>query len=409
MAGGEHVNTPIRLAVLADFPEEGWTSMDLCAEMLLEHAPGVRGGVLTATRVCPPFRRHFGPLGRARRTVFNADRLLNRLVHFPRHLREVRDRFDLFHVADHSYAALVHHLPAERTGVYCYDLDLFRCLVDEERAPRPFWFRAMARHVLRGLAAAKVVFYGTAAVRREIERHGLADPARLVHAPLGVCPEFTPEPGDPEPAAALLAPLGGAPFLLNVGSSLARKRLDVLLEVFARVSEHRPDLCLVQVGGTWTAPERQLLSERGVARRVIQLRGIERRLLASLYRQGSAVLLPTEAEGFGLPLVEALACGAPVIASDLPVLREVGMDAALFRPVGDVAAWAEAVEGLLAGRAAAPARAVRLAQAGRYSWSSHARDVLAGYGVGGPVAPRTEAARAHAGPRGDGPALGGAA
>lgn len=398
---------PLRLAVLADFPEEGWTSMDLCAAMLVEHAPRVREGV-TATRVCPPFRRHFGPLRRPRWALFNADRFLNRLVHFPRHLREVRERFDLFHVADHSYASLVHHLPAERTGVYCHDLDLFRCLVDEERAPRPFWFKAMARHVLGGLAAAKIVFYSTATVRREIERHGLVDPARLVHAPPGVCPEFTPEPGDPEPAAALLAPLGGAPFLLHVGSSAPRKRLDVLLEVFARVSERRPDLWLVQVGGTWTAPERQLLVERGVARRVIQLRGIERRLLASLYRQASGVLLPTEAEGFGLPLVEALACGAPVIASDLPVLREVGMDAVLFRPVGDVAAWTEAVESLLAGRAAVLARTVRLAQAARYSWSRHARDVLAAYGVGGPVAPRTEAARPAVRPSAGEPALGGA-
>ena len=57
--------------------------------------------------------------------------------------------------------------------------------------------------------------------------------------------------------------------------------------------------------------------------------------------------MPSEAEGFGLPVVEALACGIPVIASDLPVLREVGGEAVEYRRVGDVSGWAEAVLAML--------------------------------------------------------------
>ena len=100
------------------------------------------------------------------------------------------------------------------------------------------------------------------------------------------------------------------------------------------------------------------------------------------------MLQPSEAEGFGLPVAEALACGAPLLASDIPVLREVGGDAAVYRPVGDVPAWAEAALALLderrrADRAWRARRAAGLARARLYSWPAHAdrlasiyRDVL---------------------------------
>ena len=73
------------------------------------------------------------------------------------------------------------------------------------------------------------------------------------------------------------------------------------------------------------------------------------RTLAAVYRRAALVLQPSEAEGFGLPVAEALACGTPVLASDLAVLREVGGEAAVYRAVGDVPAWSD-------GRARAPRR-----------------------------------------------------
>jgi glycosyltransferase involved in cell wall biosynthesis len=352
--------------------------------MLADEVSKRRESGAAVARICPPFRRHFGRLGQRSKTLFNADRALNRLGHYPRFLRRIRDSFDRFHVADHSYAALVHDLPRERTGVFCHDLDLFHCLIAPEQAPRPFWFRTMARRVLSGLQAASVVFYSTGAVRSEIERHGLVDPARLVHAPFGVCPEFGPEPATPDPAAAIVARLGGGPFLLNVGSAAPRKRLDVLLEVFARALRRVPELRLVQVGGRWTEAHRALIARLGMGLRVMQLRGIERRVLASLYRQAAVVLMTTEAEGFGLPLIEALACGASVIASDLVVLREVGGDAALYRPVGDVETWTDTLEGVISGAVQVPSRAQRLDRAGRYSWARHADTILGAYGFAEP-------------------------
>ena len=105
----------------------------------------------------------------------------------------------------------------------------------------------------------------------------------------------------------------------------------------------------------------------------------ERPTLAGLYRRARAVLVTSEAEGFGLPVIEALACGAPVVASDLPVLREVGADTCAYCPVGEVPAWVETVDALLTGRQPPPPREARLARAARFTWTAHARTVLDAY------------------------------
>src|SRR5262249_46580552 len=119
-----------RLAILADYPEEGWPSMDLFAEVLLRQ--GAAAGPLRVERVCPPFRRRFTrlPVLGRRGIAFNADRLLNRFCDYPRQMRRQRSAFDFFHLCDHSYAQLLHELPPDRTGVFCHDLDTFRCLLE---------------------------------------------------------------------------------------------------------------------------------------------------------------------------------------------------------------------------------------------------------------------------------------
>ena len=100
-------------------------------------------------------------------------------------------------------------------------------------------------------------------------------------------------------------------------------------------------------------------------------------MLAALYRRAALLLMPSEAEGFGLPLVEAMACATPVIASDIPVLREIGADAAVYCAVADVPAWSTALAALLRERAANPERwaarrDVAIRQASRFSWATYA-------------------------------------
>jgi glycosyltransferase involved in cell wall biosynthesis len=370
-----------RLAVLTDFPDEGWPSMDLCGEMLLAHLPREGPAAVQAARVCPSFRRlasRLPALGR-RNAAFNVDRVLNRFLLFPRHARRAAARFELFHVADHTYAQLVHALPAGRSGVYCHDLDAFRCLLEPAMAPRPRWFRALARRILAGLQEAAVVFHSTAAVGEQIGRAGLVPQDRLVLAPYGTAPEFGPDPQSDPVRLPWLDGLDGHPWLLHVGSCIQRKRIDVLLDVVAAVRETVADVRLVKVGGEWSSGHRDQIARLGLTGAIVHLHDLSRAELAETYRRATLVLITSEAEGFGLPVIEALACGTPVVASDIPALREAGGPAAAYAPVGEIGAWADAVARVLADPAASPSRAERLAWAARFSWTAHAETIARAY------------------------------
>ena len=130
--------------------------------------------------------------------------------------------------------------------------------------------------------------------------------------------------------------------------------------------------------------EQQRQAERlGVAGAIVQLPFLERPQLAAVYRRASVLVLPSDREGFGLPVVEAMACGTPVIASDIPALREVGGDAAIYCPPGDVRGW---VDGLTQFERAMADPAVRdtrraacLTWAAGFNWSRYAAAMAALY------------------------------
>lgn len=372
----------MRLAIICDYLEENWHSMDLCAQMLLKHLQVEHTPSIQAIGVCPAFNwrcKHIPWIGK-KHFAYNTDRLLNRFWDYPDYLRQQVTDFDLFHVADHTYAQLVHVLPPERTGVYCHDIDAFRSLVEPEQEPRPGWYRAMSRRILRGLQSCAVVFYSTADVRKQIEHYQLVEPSRLVHAPYGIAPEFGMSLENVSIAdQQVITQIGEAPFLLHVGSCIKRKRIDILLEVFARVRAIYPELRLVKVSGEWTQSQQQQIAQLNIGESIIYLQGLQRTTIAALYRRASAVLLTSEAEGFGLPVIEALACGAIVVASDIPVLCEVGGQGVVYCSTEDVSGWVKTVEQLLANPTSAPGINVRLTEAQKYSWSTHAQIIAQSY------------------------------
>src|SRR6266550_2587403 len=149
-----------RLAVVCDYYEENWPSMNLMADMLLRHLDADHAGLVTATRVCPSMRRRFTRNGQRANgkersgRLFNADRFLNRFWDYPRVMRRARNEFDLFHVIDHSYGQLLHELPPERTVVTCHDLDTFQCLLNPKEEPRSIFFRKMVERTLTGFRKA---------------------------------------------------------------------------------------------------------------------------------------------------------------------------------------------------------------------------------------------------------------
>ena len=364
----------LRLAVLSDLREERWHSMDLISEMLVENAGSVAG--VAVERVLPTLPTPLGRLASANGSgaLERWSRKLalgfGRYAMYPIEVVRERRRFDWFHVADYSYSHLVLGLPESRSGVFCHDIDAFRPLFEEPRASLPR--RVLSRTLLAGLRRARVVFHTTAAARDDILAHRLVPAERLVHAPLGVAREF-----GPDRVAADAELVGRPPFLLHVGSLIPRKNPRFLLEVLVALCAARPELEVVRVGTRFDTEQSDLLSRAGVLGRVRQVQDLSREELASYYRAASAVLLPSTAEGFGLPIIEALACGTPVVASDIPALAQVGRDGVVLCPIGNLAAWKDAVIAVLDGRG--PSRETCLRVASDYTWRAHAKTILTTY------------------------------
>jgi glycosyltransferase involved in cell wall biosynthesis len=174
-----------------------------------------------------------------------------------------------------------------------------------------------------------------------------------------------------------LTPSHGRPYLLYVGSLLSHKNIETVLAALAEAGPRLPvDFLLT---GPAKPPETARLSARvralGLDTRVRHLGFVDRAQLSTLYEHATGLVLPSLIEGFGLPVVEAMSQGTPVVASDIPAVREVGQDAVLYvgRPL-DQRAWIDALvrlwsdeslRGELASRGKARARAFSWDAAGR--------------------------------------------
>ncbi len=371
-----------RVAIVSDLREERWHSMDLVAEMLLLNlkAPDLRS--VEPTELRPSMVRRFTwlPLVGSTSLAERADRITNRVWDYPRWLETRREEFDVFHVVDHSYAHLVHALPAGRTIVTCHDLDAFQGALPGSHGGT-FVSRALAHRLIEGLQAAARIVCVSQAGRDELASYDIVPPSRVTVIPNGVHPTCThrPDPRADREAEGLLGTSSPESIeILHVGSTIERKRIDVLLDVVATLRRRWPGLRLIRVGDLFTPAQERHAKRLGLEGAITVLPFVDRRVLAALYRRATILLQPSEREGFGLPVAEAMACATPVVASRIPALIEVGGQAATYCPVGDVGAWVAAISELLDERSAASTdwsarRAASLAQSRRFSWREHAR------------------------------------
>jgi len=131
------------------------------------------------------------------------------------------------------------------------------------------------------------------------------------------------------------------PYFLFVGNGLPHKNVSLLLQAISGVSSRL--VCVgVRNADIWLAQ-----CSDAVKQKVEFLQGVDDETLLALYRGAVALLLPSTAEGYGYPPLEAMACGAPAIVSDIPVLRETTGGAAMTCPADDVAAWRQGMQAML--------------------------------------------------------------
>jgi glycosyltransferase involved in cell wall biosynthesis len=223
-----------------------------------------------------------------------------------------------------------------------------------------FFFRTFVRPSVR--RAARVLTGSEWTKRDLIERYGVAAD-KIVVTPYGVDPLFGPE----GPVA------DGAPYALFVGGLEPRKNPLAALEAVALAGA---DLRLVVAGPDrgGRLELRRAITRLGLERRV-EIRGhVAREELAALYRGASCLIFPSRYEGFGLPVLEAMASGTPVVATTASSVPEVAGDAAILVDPGDPVALAGGIERAIADRERL--RAAGLERSRSYTWSETARRTL---------------------------------
>ena len=244
--------------------------------------------------------------------------------------------------------------------------------------------RYLSRAVPRALRRADLVLVDSQATAADLARLLGVDGARVRLIYPGVDPRFRPLP-----SAALEATRArfGLPasFILFVGTLEPRKNLPRLVRAFARIAD--PDLHLVIAGRRgWLYEEIfATVEQQALQNRVHVLDFVADAELPALYNLARAFVYPSLYEGFGLPVLEALACGAPVVTSGVSSLIEVAGEAAVLVDPLDEAAIADGITRALSD--AARLRAAGPAQARQFRWDTAAQRLLACYrtlDAGGP-------------------------
>ena len=254
-----------------------------------------------------------------------------------------------FHICDHSNSPYLGHLARQRTSITCHDVLAIRGALGHADAytGASRTGQRLQQWILHHLSRAQrlaCVSQFTLTQLVELEAGAQIQPSanwQVIHNAFNA--DFRPLP--PAEREAILrrakVPLA-TPFLLHVGSNQTRKNRSMLLEMVHALGDRwAGTICLAG-----EAPEAALLARAralGLRDRLVSVVKPDHQTLVALYGHCEAFVFPSYSEGFGWPVIEAQACGAPVIASSVAPMPEVSGGAALHAHPDDAPAFAEAV------------------------------------------------------------------
>jgi glycosyltransferase involved in cell wall biosynthesis len=230
---------------------------------------------------------------------------------------------------------------------------------------------------------ADAIIINSESLRREVDHFLEVDPAKLHLIPEAVDHDLF-RPGDPDESRARLAQRYGVtgPFVLFVSSLWPYKNCDGLIRAFARAGSDLADHRLVVVGplrdGAYVAELRALAESLGVADRIVWVGGVPIDETVHFYRAASVFAYPSHNETFGLPILEAMATGCPVVTSDRSAMPETAGGAALLADPEDPDSIAPALVEAC-GDDGDLLRKLGLARAQDFTWAATAERTLEVY------------------------------
>ena len=332
-----------RLLLIANYRADRQQSMLRYAEVLERHLParGVPVTVWSPPRLC-------GRLSAPGHPLFKWLAYLDKYLLFPGLLalgclfRRWSRVPTVVHLCDHSNSPYVHFIAGLPSLTTCHDVGAIRgAFGDLDDCPATGFGVVLQRAIVRGLRRSGWIACVSEATRLDLLRW-VAPPrperVRVIHNGLNQTFAHRAE----ETRAELLRQDPGLldrPYLLNVGSGLARKNREGVMRIFAEFKKDWPGR-LVFVGEALSPALLRLRDTLGLtADEVRHIGDPSSLLLEACYRHAFALLFPTRFEGFGWPVIEAQACGCPVLTTTVSALPEVAGEGACLRDPGDEAGF----------------------------------------------------------------------
>ncbi len=254
---------------------------------------------------------------------------------FWRHPRAVaRLESDIFHVIDQCESHIVYGLYKANKPVVvtCHDLVQFiypEILQDQSRLPA--LSLATWKYSVSGMEKADQVIAVSTNTAQDVVRMLNIDPAIISVVPNGINPEFRVLSDSEVTEIRKLYTRSLDTFcLLNVGSTHLRKNILTVLRVLKILKEKGLPVCLWRTGGDFTQEQKAFIREHHLESDIFDLGNPDKARLVQIYNAADVLLAPSLYEGFGLTIVESMACGTPVITSNVSSLPEVVGDAAIL-------------------------------------------------------------------------------
>jgi glycosyltransferase involved in cell wall biosynthesis len=279
----------------------------------------------------------------------------------------------VFHITDQSLGHLAAVTPAARTVISCHDLILLRARENTAGFRARSWSIARFAWSTGFLRRVARVVCATESIKSEVVRLQGVAPERICVVPHGVNDRFRPLDAATRERVRERLGLPG-PAVLHVTSGQPYKNVEATLRVMSRVRAAGVNATLLRVGRPLGREQRKLADELGLGAAVRELGVIPDERLVEVYGAADTLLFPSHAEGFGWPVLEAMACAVPVVTSEDPALVEVAGSAGLRANADDVAGLAAAVLSVLDDRElSSRLRALGRERALGYSWERAAQ------------------------------------
>lgn len=254
--------------------------------------------------------------------------IYGRWVKYPSAIRNIVA--DVYHILDHSHATLAGSIDPARTVVTCFDIIPLLYMKGIVDVPyKPWVLRSFLKRIEAMRRCAKVLCVSES-TRNDLMTHAGFTAEQLSIIPIGLEGDFQPLPPigmslqeEQLDFAARHRLDSRRSYILQVGTRNRYKNTPIVLEVLAKLKTVMPDAALLRVGADFFDDEREMLESLGLGGDVFHLGRVSEADLRAAYRFAKALHFPSLYEGFGWPVIEAMASGCPVLASDRASLPEV--------------------------------------------------------------------------------------